>query len=131
MSRRMRNIVFAVTALLLGGALYVLFRGNTCVSILVRSILPVPQFPMSCPFLSFYLPDFLWAFSLCCLLMAIHTPDSKGVVLCSVFGFSLGVLWELLQYAHITGGTGDIWDMAVYLLAAALSVLINLGGKKT
>ncbi len=135
MSRRGCNISLACGAMLLGGILYIYFRGTTYIALFFRSIpvigkvlqdTPTP----SCEFFSFYFPDFLWAFSLCCLLNAIHLPHRTGIWLCGIVAFFAGVLWELLQYTHTVSGTGDLLDIFAYLSAAMLSTIINLGGRE-
>ena len=133
MSRRVQNILLTVFALGLGGMLYVCFRGTTYVAVAFRRI---PFVDLLCQytqhygdaFSAFYLPDFLWGFSFCCMLNAIYIPKMKGTVICGGSAFLMGVAWELMQYTHLVTGTGDVLDMLTYLLAALLSTIINLGG---
>ena len=134
MSRRTQNILFACAALVLGCVLYVCFRGSSYVAMLIQRILPAEQLcrfvqPYGNAFLSFYLPDLLWAFSFCCLLNSIYVPGMKGTVACGGAAFLAGAIWEIFQYTGLVTGTGDVLDMLAYLLAALLSTTINLGGK--
>lgn len=134
MSRSIRNVLLACAALMLGCILYVCFRSTTYVAVFFRRI---PLINLLCQFiqpysnavLSFYFTDFLWAFSFCCLLNAIHVPGIKGTILCGGATFFAGVIWEVLQYMHVVTGTCDALDMLTYLLAALLSTTINLGGR--
>ena len=135
MTKRKCNILLACTALALGGFLYICFRSGTYIAVLVDSIIPIghlqtAMLPLACPLLSYYIPDFLWAFSLCCMLIAVNTNNLQSVLLCAGFTLFFGIMWELLQHLHILSGTGDIWDVFIYLLAAVLSAIINLGGNK-
>lgn len=135
MSRRGCNILLAYISLLVGGTLYACFRSTTYIAIALRSIPGIATLSqkaavISCDFLSYYFPDFLWAFSLCCALNAIHLPGRCITLLCGIGTVALGVLWEVLQYTHIVSGTGDLWDIFVYFLAALLATIINLGGRK-
>jgi len=131
MSRRSCNILLACGAMVLGCFLYVCFRSTTYVALLFQRISAIRQLQaFSCDFCAYYFPDFLWAFSLCCLLNAIHLPRKPGTWVCGVAAFSLGALWEGLQYRQAVSGTGDYWDILAYLLAALLSTIINLGGRE-
>ncbi len=84
----------------------------------------------SCDFLMYYLPDFLWGFSLSCLLQAFCVYSFKGTVLCCCITAIYGCVWELLQWLSILGGTGDYLDIIMYLLASILCLIINLKERK-
>ncbi len=82
-------------------------------------------------FLKFYFPDFLWAISLCFGLYAIYLPTIKTSIMLSVIVFVYGVIWEILQAVEVLGGTGDIVDVIMYLLACLLALIFNLKKEKT
>ena len=127
---RIKNILLSIASLVLGAGLYALFRPTTFVSAFmgriswVAELQTVLQF-VPADFLRYYLPDMLWAFSLCCCLQAIFLPDQLGTVICGVTAASFGVVWELLQVIGVVQGTGDGVDVVMYFLAAVASIFIN------
>lgn len=122
MSLRRRSICTSVAALLGGIALYLLFREKNHFSGLfwnntVLQYLRGVFAPLSCNFLRYYLPDYLWCLSLNYSLIAIFTPAKSVLFLCSATAVCSGIIWELLQYTHVISGTGDWLDVMMYLLA--------------
>lgn len=81
-------------------------------------------------FCAFYLPDLLWALSLGCAIQGACLPTGKGKLYCVLTGFLWGVLWELGQWSGVISGVGDYWDLLMYLLGSALSLLFNLEGDR-
>ncbi len=135
MSKRLLNAILCCTALIIGGLLYIIFRETTYVATLFKSIEVLSSIRkkilvLENAFLMYYLPDFLWGFSLSCGLTAIFNPSLKGIILCSFTAFMCGTIWEILQYSHILSGTGDFADILMYLAASALAVIINSKGVK-
>ena len=131
MSKRKKNILFSLTALIVGCLLYVCLRKHTYIGSMVNGIGIVEKIREKYMlqvhnFYKFYLPDFLWGCSLGCGLIAIHDPGIKGVIICASFSFFCGLIWEILQYLKVLNGTGDIHDMIMYLLASAVCIIINL-----
>ena len=131
MSKRKKNIRFSLAALVVGCFLYVFFRENTYVGNMfdiIEHIEKMRQMFSSqiCDLCKFYLPDFLWGFSLSCGLIAIYVPGIKGVIICASVAFLCGCMWELLQCIGVLSGTGDIHDIIMYFLASALCIIINL-----
>lgn len=131
MSKQKRNAFLCVAALLAGCLPYILFRPSTYIGGMLNSLKFVNTVRQLCSlyannFLKYYLPDFMWAFSLGCGLVAIHSPQKKGIIICSVSAFLCGVTWELLQYFNVLSGTGDIHDVIMYFLASAICIIINL-----
>jgi hypothetical protein len=131
MSKRKQNVLLGVGTLLLGTILYILFRKTTYVSIIFQNIRWVNSISNSLEcidndFLKYYLPDFLWALSLCCGFQVIYTPGIKGNVICGVIAVVFGGVWEILQHAKIVSGTGDFVDVLMYLLAGTICVILNL-----
>lgn len=131
MSKRKKNIRFSLTALVVGCFLYVFFRENTYVGNMFDSIENIEKMRQMfssqiCDLCKFYLPDFLWGFSLSCGLIAIYVPGIKGIIICASVAFLCGCMWELLQYIGVLSGTGDIHDIIMYFLASAICIIINL-----
>lgn len=128
MSLRTKNALSSLTALALGGSLYILFRsgsyiGNAASAFGLVACLREYLRPLSCEFLRFYLPDMLWALSLACGLVTIW---GQRPLCCAGLAFALGCLWELMQAVGIVNGTGDLLDVMMYLLGGAICVQINL-----
>ena len=135
MSNRQKNSLLCLGALMLGAVVYILFRPNTWVSHLfdgiefivdLRSAVASP----SRNWFRYYVPDLLWAFALCCGIQAIYEPEHKGVLFCALTALCCGVVWEMLQWSRIVTGTGDVWDILMYLTGSVLSILINVKGEK-
>lgn len=131
MSKRRINILLGTMTLVLGFLIYIFFRTNTHIArafdkidwiVYIRRQLP----GCSNDFIKFYLPDFLWGFSLNCGLMAIYDPRVKGGILCGCIALVSGCIWEILQYIGIVSGTGDVIDIIMYLLASIIHIIINL-----
>ena len=123
--------IIGTLALILGGLLYLIYRENTYISVTADKLIEISRIreilkPFGNNFLKFYLPDFLWAFSLACGLSVLLTPFEKNVILSTVTVFLSGLIYELLQYLKIIGGTFDLIDILMYLLAAFAVFLINL-----
>ncbi len=109
--------------------MYVFFRGNTYVSILLEKvgIAKLGEISVSNRFLiylSFYLPDFLWALGLCCDFFVIFNNGFREAVICGAISFLCGSLWEVLQYANVVKGTGDTFDIIMYLIAVIIALLL-------
>lgn len=129
MSNRVFCFVTGLISLIIGCSLYVFFRSNTYISLLVSKIFSfktiLDGFDNSLyRFVSFYLPDFLWGLSLCFGLLGIYCPNRKMVFFLALIPFFYGLIWELLQYYKITKGTGDIYDVIMYLNACCIAVTI-------
>ena len=130
MSYRVKNILFCVSALILGAAMYIIFRPKAVVSMFFGKICWVSDLQIllqsvSADCLRYYLSDLLWAFSLSCGLQAIFVPDQHGIVICAGTAAVCGVFWELLQLFGMVQGTGDWVDVVMYFFAAIASILIN------
>lgn len=125
MSERRWNIFFCMLALALGGCCYVFFRGNSHIAILVRRIVELESVSWKgFQILSWYLPDFLWGFALACGLVVIYGCErSLG---CATVAFVCGCLWELMQFANVVSGTGDVLDVLMYLAGGLLCIGINM-----
>lgn len=131
MSLRCRNGFFGMTALLLGALCYIFFREQTFLASyfthfpVVRELREI-LFPLSSAFFRYYFPDFLWAFSLSCGLYVIYVPNRKEMLICSSVAVVCGVTWECLQYCGAISGTGDFFDVLMYISAGIIHARINL-----
>lgn len=107
----------SVTALLLGLAIYLCFGENTYLNRLfnIRSLIDI------CSSLRYYIPDFLWAYSLAFML----TPFC-GSVLSGVVSSGFGIIWEVMQMINVFNGTFDVVDIMMYITASSIAVLILL-----
>ncbi len=131
MKRRYIYVLLCILTLGIGGGLYIIFRPDTYVAEFVRGIAPAVNDiytkanTLNCDFLKYYLPDFLWAFSLNCGLNAIfNTKKSYLITACAVS--LLSIFWETAQYLGIVSGTGDFIDMAMYLFAVLLILIFEI-----
>ncbi len=121
--------LLSLFALMCGGLCYLLFRENTYLSKALEAIVslaPLRQW-VDYPFgiwLSGYLPDFMWGFSLSCGLFAILNPSIKAGLWIVGLVSGLGILWELMQATALLSGTGDGWDVILYLFAAVTAWII-------
>lgn len=134
MNSKKANIIISVFSLFLGGAIYVLYRDNTYISNFIEnfinlSILRNAFKPFECSFLKYYFTDYLWALSLISVLNTLFSTK-KQLLLISVFVFSLGFVWEILQISNFISGTGDILDIFMYLAAAMTAVIIKFSNNK-
>lgn len=80
--------------------------------------------PLECDFIKYYLIDYLWALSMISGLNTLFTTQKETLRIC-LFVFSLGSIWEILQFLNILSGTGDIADVFMYLAAVITAVIIN------
>ena len=121
-----------IAALLSGCLLYVLFRPETYITkivtkhFLMKYNLTTESFArIVC---SYYLPDFLWAFSLSCGLCALFSGTKESIRNCCYIGFLSGLAWEIGQSSQLFSGTGDLMDVLMYLLGALMCRIINKKG---
>lgn len=134
MNNRKVNITLSIFALFLGGAIYILFRENSYISNIIELFLDLSFMrnvfnPFECDFIKYYLIDYLWALSLISGLNSLFTTKKETLLIC-LFVFSLGGIWEILQFLNIISGTGDIADIFMYLAAVITTVIINYSNKK-
>ena len=126
MKKRLLWLAYCVTALAIGALMYGLFRQDTYVGKIVGKVigtgLPITGwFSGLC---AWYLPDYLWVFSMTCALFSIMVPEGKQIILWSSLAFSMGLLWELLQISGAVSGTADLWDVLLYGFAALTAAII-------
>ena len=106
--------------------IYLIFRENTYVTRWFEGFVDLREIRNI--FLSFdssglrhYIPDFLWAFSLCSALNVLFNNffiNASIALIC-------GVVWEMLQRLGAVSGTGDVIDVIMYLTACVMAVTIN------
>ena len=115
-----------------GTLIYALFRENTYISNIIMCFVDLTFLKsificLENSFTKYYLPDFLWAFSLSCGLCVILNPKKNiDVFLYSGISFFFGLIYEILQICKVINGTGDIIDIALYFLASLTVSLISL-----
>lgn len=125
MRKRIKMLILCLLSLILGVIIYTYFRPNTYIGNILSKILHIRKVNSnSFIVLSFYFPDYLWAFSLCSGLFAIYPLKQKLIYLWGIVTFIYGVLWEILQYYSIVSGTFDIVDIFMYFAAASSVVTI-------
>ena len=133
MKPRLLYLCIACLSLTLGGIYYLLFTCGTYLHSALYYLFPatVDVFPISCNngVVRYYLADFLWALSLCSFLLAIFIPKKKGKIIIGTAVALYGLLWELLQHFGIISGTGDLFDILMYLLAAFAVTIIKIKGE--
>lgn len=135
MSGRIKHVISMMISLLCGLFIYILFRPQTYISKLVFEFIPFKWNEIDydnaiVSFLGFYFADFLWCFSLASGLCFVLFKDSHSVVICCLIAFVCGVFWEIGQMIHLFGGTADILDVLMYLLAACTRYIFNIKEKR-
>lgn len=75
-----------------------------------------------------HLPDGLWGASLTALICFIWKNDSRMKIGWCVAGILSMIGFEIAQYLNAVGGTGDIFDCLVYIVAS--STIIYLDSKR-
>ena len=128
MSNRTFFCFIGSSALIVGGSIYILCRQDSHITILLQNFTPYNiSFFANSIFLqniSYYIPDFLWAFGLCCGLFAIFDSRLRTALICSVIAFTYGTIWEVLQCINVVNGTFDFWDILMYLTASVLATIL-------
>jgi hypothetical protein len=97
---------------------------NTIVPVILGSMIYITGSVHVLPvLLQNHLADGLWAYAfLSCMLI---TWDRKFNLTWIVLTIVISILFELFQFWHLVAGTGDIWDVVIYLLFFSLALLIN------
>ena len=126
MSNRQKYLLLCSCCLTLGCICYAFFRPDTYIAIVFRKFSLFAQTSpiLYVPILQSFLPDLLWGLALCMGLMAIYDPGLKGAFYCATCSFFCGCIWEALQFWGFTRGTGDLFDVLMYLFAAILGILL-------
>jgi hypothetical protein len=97
---------------------------NTIVPVILGSMIYITGSVHVLPvLLQNHLADGLWAYAfISCMLI---TWDRKFNLTWIVLTIVISILFELFQFWHLVAGTGDIWDVVIYLLFFSLALLIN------
>ena len=119
MRKRILLAVCSMASLSAGAVLYGLYRQDTYIGALLGIFLPPLPVGERCfsSLAAFYLPDFLWMFSMSCALFAVLLPQGRAFLTWCILAFSMGATWELMQHFHIISGTADVQDVILYSLA--------------
>lgn len=131
MQKRRFYIALCCGSLIIGGIIYIIFRPDTYVSNLFDNITFLEKLRLyisdsDYSFMKFYLPDYLWCFSLCCGLVSVFEDKIANTFICCTTAFVCGVVWETFQFIHIVSGVFDFFDILMYLLASISVAIINL-----
>lgn len=110
-----KRIIISIIAFIIGVAIYLLFNNDilskdNIIYTIIRN----------------YFSDGLWAISF--FFIAINFSiniTKKYVLLTSVFVFTIGIIFEMMQLLNIAKGTFDIFDIFVYFFAILISILIE------
>ncbi len=123
MNNRIRCFVHSVTALALGGIIYLLFRDRTHIhdALHMPALLNHTKF-IGDDFVRYTLPDFLWAYSFACAFHAILCGKKRMLIFFTVV--LSGGIYELMQHLSLISGTGDLLDAIMYILAAVIANFI-------
>ena len=129
MPKKRLSLILGFSALLSGFLIYVLFRGETYIAkmfywlpFLAELQAVLKESPNAV--IKYYVPDFLWAFSLFCFLYVAYPTGKWRLKLCAAVTFMAGALWEALQFWGVFAGTGDILDITAYFVACLLAIII-------
>lgn len=132
MKKRFNWILYSFLSLGIGALLYGLYRQDTYIGKLIGNIVQI-SLPISSAFsalAAWYLPDYLWMFSLTCALFAIMLPKGKTLLIWGGVSFFAGAVWEALQRMQIVSGTADLWDVFLYSMAVLSAAIIEITNKK-
>ena len=127
MRKRFFWLAFSLASLMVGAMLYGIYRRDTHIGGFVGHFIPatLPVNGIASAFLAFYLPDYLWMFSMSCALFAVLLPKGRELLFLCCLSLSIGVLWELLQQWEVISGTADIHDVIMYSMAVISAAIIN------
>lgn len=132
---RISYILCALISLSLGVLIYLVFRRETYLHILLPEIIDlnfeylreVTKESEFVSFLKYYFVDFLWGLSLSfSLLSVVNFKKISRVLFVSVVSVLWGILWEISQLTSLTKGTFDYLDILMYILAVIVAALINI-----
>ena len=127
--QRLKYFLLGLASIVLGLLIYLIFRPNTYVSVLVKMFLridiPAELSNYNVPFLKYYFADYLWAFAFSCWLRCIPFNVRKRDAVCFLVVGVTGILYEIMQFFGVVSGTGDIYDCLLYLLAGWTVNILN------
>lgn len=96
---------------------------NALLPILIGVFIYRTSFVNEYPLIKSYIPDALWAYALTSCIFIIWNRQVNYFWLLIVILFF--VVFEILQYLHFAKGTGDMWDVLIYLIATFTAIIIN------
>ena len=73
-----------------------------------------------------FLPDICWTFSFFFISINFaHNISKKSLLLNSIYVFGIALLFEILQYFNIAGGTFYILDIIIYGITVIVACFIE------
>lgn len=128
MKQRIHYMSHSLIALIVGVAVYLLFRCCTHLHCLfglpLEGIFSAVEFPCD-DIVRYHLPDFLWGYALSFCFGAIMLPSKRGWWWIVGASTVLGFVWEIMQASTFVSGTADGWDCFMYLTAGVAVLIIT------
>ena len=130
-----RFIFFSLSffSVLLGLLIYIFFRSETYIHLFLEKFFAFDALFFSLAdnsiidFLRYYFVDFLWCFSLLCILSGFSQKFCVfNLVTVSAVSVSLGIFFEFLQKVGYISGTFDYLDILMYVIAGLCHAFINI-----
>ena len=128
-----KEMFLSLVSLILGLLIYIFFRKGTYIHTLLKIEHPFGLSDLiffGSDFIKYYLPDFLWAFSLTNALITVSDKTKKEVFIIGFAVILLSALWEILQLLKIVSGTFDFVDCFIYLFAVVTAVALTTERKR-
>ena len=117
-------LINIIIPLCLGCAIYICTREQTYINQFFHLSLHIRK-NIFTYILSFYIADFMWAYSLFFTLKTLWSTSTSAIL---AIGF--GTIWEILQLSLIKG-TFDFLDILTYIIAIIIAIIIlNFWRKK-
>lgn len=134
---RATKVVLSLIILFMGGLIYVVYRDKSLlmfdwfdylgISNAVEGFRNLFQVESVYGWVKYSLPDGLWIFSYMFIVDAIWDKEKNTVSMIFLWGLPIvAVLSECFQYFGLLPGVFDWMDMASYLFAIALFLIIKL-----
>lgn len=128
-----KEVFLSVFSLILGLLIYIFFRKGTYIHTFLKlnDVFNLADSSFfGSDFIKYFLPDFLWAFSLSNAFIAISNKTKKEVIVIGFVVIILAVLWEVLQLFEIVSGTFDWIDCFIYFFAVIAAVAMATERKR-
>ena len=134
---RAAKIMLSLVILLLGSLIYIIFRDKSLlmfdwfntigINNEVDGLRRLFQGEGIYGWVKYSLPDGLWVFSYMFIVDAIWDKERNAVSMIFLWGLPIvAVFSECLQYFDLLSGVFDLMDMASYMLAITLFMIIKL-----
>lgn len=134
---RVAKVMLSLVILLLGGLIYVIFRDKSLlmfdwfntigISNEIDGLRRLFQGEGIYGWVKYSLPDGLWIFSYMFIIDAIWDRERNAVSILFLWGLPIvAVLSECFQYFGLLPGVFDWMDMASYMLAIVLFMIIKI-----